>query len=126
MTFESNIKGTYNLLEALRHHKSIKSIIVASSDKAYGDYKTSDLPYLEHYDLRAKYPYDVSKASGDMIAKSYSSKLFKLPIVITRFSNIFGPGQLNFTALIPDLMRSCILNKKFQMRGKINDLKTNI
>ena len=117
LTFESNIKGTYNLLEALRHHKSIKSVIVASSDKAYGDYKTSDLPYLEHYDLRAKYPYDVSKASGDMIAKSYASDMFKMPIIITRFTNIYGPGQLNFTALIPDCILSCLGYRDFIPRS---------
>ena len=105
LTLESNIKGTYNILENFRKHKYIKSIILASSDKAYGDYKISDLPYKEHYDLRPIYPYDVSKAAGDMIAKSYASDLFKLPVIITRFANIYGPGQLNFTALIPD----CIL-----------------
>ena len=104
-TFESNIKGTYNILEILRKQKKIKSIIVASSDKAYGEYDQSNLPYKENYDLRPLYPYDVSKAAADMIAKSYASSLFNLPIIITRFSNIFGPGQLNFTALIPD----CIL-----------------
>ena len=75
------------------------------------------MPYKENYQLKPTFPYDTSKACADMIAKTYSSKLFKLPIIITRFSNIYGPGQLNFTALIPDLIRSCILNKKFKMRG---------
>ena len=117
MTFESNIKGTYNLLEVLRKQKSIKSIIVASSDKAYGHYKQSKLPYQEDYDLRAKYPYDVSKATGDMISKSYASDMFKMPIIITRFTNIYGPGQLNFTALIPDCILSCFNYRKFIPRS---------
>ena len=117
-TWDTNIRGTYTLLDALRENrKNIKSIIVASSDKAYGEYGLKKMPYKENYQLKPIFPYDTSKACADMIAKSYSSKLFKLPIVITRFSNIFGPGQLNFTALIPDLIRSCVLNKKFQMRG---------
>ena len=117
MTFESNIKGTYNLLEVLRKQKFIKSIIVASSDKAYGHYKQSKLPYQEDYDLRAKYPYDVSKATGDMISKSYASDMFKMPIIITRFTNIYGPGQLNFTALIPDCILSCFNYRKFIPRS---------
>ena len=118
LTWETNIRGTYTLLEVIRENKrKIKSIIVASSDKAYGDYPLKKLPYKESYELKATYPYDTSKASADMIAKSYSSKLFKLPILITRFSNIYGPGQLNFTALIPDAIRSCLHNKKFIVRS---------
>tara|TARA_Y100000590_G_scaffold465293_1_gene637198 strand:- start:2892 stop:3914 length:1023 start_codon:yes stop_codon:yes gene_type:complete len=117
-TWDSNIRGTYTLLETLRENrKKIKSIIIASSDKAYGEYGLKKMPYKETYPLKPIYPYDTSKACADMIAKSYSSNLFKLPIIITRFSNIYGPGQLNFTALIPDLIRSCILNKTFKMRG---------
>ena len=117
-TWDSNIRGTYTLLDSLRENrKNIKSIIIASSDKAYGEYGLKKMPYKENYQLKPIFPYDTSKACADMIAKSYSSNLFKLPIIITRFSNIYGPGQLNFTALIPDLIRSCILNKKFEMRG---------
>ena len=117
MTFESNIRGTYNLLEILRNHKSIKSVVVASSDKAYGHYDVKKLPYKEDYDLRAKYPYDVSKASGDMIAKSYASDMFKMPVIITRFTNIYGPGQLNFTALVPDCILSCFNYRDFIPRS---------
>ena len=118
LTWETNIRGTYTLLEVIRENKKkIKSIIVASSDKAYGEYPIEQLPYKEEYELKAKYPYDTSKACGDMIAMSYSTKLFKLPILITRFANIYGPGQLNFTALIPDAISSCLLNKKFIIRG---------
>lgn len=118
LTWETNIRGTYTLLEVIRENeRKIKSIIVASSDKAYGDYPLKKLPYKENYELKAVYPYDTSKACADMIAKSYSSKLYKLPILITRFSNIYGPGQLNFTALIPDAIRSCLNNKKFIIRS---------
>ena len=117
-TWDTNIRGTYTLLDSLRENrKNVKSIIIASSDKAYGEYGLAKMPYKENYHLKPVFPYDTSKACADMIAKSYSSKLFKLPIIITRFSNIYGPGQLNFTALIPDLIRSCISNKKFEMRG---------
>ena len=117
-TWETNVRGTYTLLEVIRENKSsLKAIIVASSDKAYGEYSNDLLPYKEDYELKAKFPYDTSKACADMIAKTYSSKLFNLPISITRFANIYGPGQLNFTALIPDAIRSCILNEKFTMRS---------
>ena len=117
-TWESNIRGTYNILEAIRtSEKNIKAIIIASSDKAYGEYGIKKMPYKENYELKPIFPYDTSKACADMIARSYASKLYKLPIIITRFSNIFGPGQLNFTALIPEAIRSCILNYKFLSRS---------
>ena len=117
-TWETNIRGTYTLLEVVRENKNkIKSIVVASSDKAYGKYPKNLLPYKEDYKLNPEFPYDTSKACADLIAKSYSTNLFKLPILITRFANIYGPGQLNFTALIPDAIRCCILNKKFLMRS---------
>jgi|TARA_Y100000389_G_scaffold153891_1_gene154259 CDP-glucose 4,6-dehydratase len=122
-TFESNVRGTYNLLEILRNTKSIKSIIIASSDKAYGDYPKKDLPYQENYDLRPVYPYDVSKGVADMITKSYSSDLFKLPVITTRFSNIYGPGQLNFSALIPDCILANLNYKKFIPRGNGENLR---
>ncbi len=118
LTWETNIRGTYTLLEVIRENKrKIKSIIIASSDKAYGNYPLKSLPYKENYELKPNFPYDTSKACADMIAKSYSQKLYKLPIIITRFANIYGAGQLNFTALIPDVIRSCILNKNFIMRS---------
>ena len=118
LTWETNVRGTYTLLEVIRENKNkIKSIIVASSDKAYGKYPKSSLPYKENYKLNPEFPYDTSKACADLIAKSYSTNLFKLPLLITRFANIYGPGQLNFTALIPDAIQCCIFNKKFLMRS---------
>ncbi len=117
-TWESNIRGTYTLFEVIRQNKKrIKAVVVASSDKAYGNYPISLLPYKENYKLKPEFPYDTSKACADMIAFSYSTKLFKIPVIITRFSNIYGPGQLNFSTLITDAIRSCILNKKFNMRS---------
>ena len=118
LTWETNVRGTYTLLEVIREYKSeIKAVVVASSDKAYGHYPKNKLPYKENYELKAEYPYDTSKACADMIAKTYAAKLFKLPILITRFANIYGPGQLNFTALIPDAIKSCINKNKFVIRS---------
>ena len=118
LTFETNIRGTYTLLEAIRRHsEGIESIVIASSDKAYGSYDISKMPYREDYPLIPKYPYDTSKACADMIAKVYTSEVYRLPIVVTRFSNIYGPGQLNFSALIPDGIRSALRYSKFEPRG---------
>ena len=118
LTWETNVRGTYTLLETIREYgKNIKSVVVASSDKAYGDYPLNRLPYKENYPLKAKFPYDTSKACADMIAMSYSASLFKMPLIITRFANIYGPGQLNFTAIIPDAIRSCLKNKTFFVRS---------
>ncbi len=122
-TWESNIRGTYTLLDSFTKCKKIKSIIVASSDKSYGAYPKKDLPYKEYYPSNAIYPYDVSKACADMIAKTYSSNLYNLPIVITRFANIYGPGQLHFSALIPDLARSIIKKTQFIPRGDGKDIR---
>ena len=117
-TWESNVRGTYTLLDSVNQNlNQVKSVIVASSDKAYGEYGIKKMPYKENYSLKPIFPYDTSKACADMIARSYASTLFKMPVIITRFANIYGPGQLNFTALIPDLIRSCILKTKFVMRG---------
>lgn len=112
LTFETNIRGTYNVMEACRMaqnsgHK-IEAIVVASSDKAYGEYGIEQMPYREDYPLLPKYPYDTSKACSDMICQSYSIDQFKLPVVITRFSNIYGPGQMNFSAIVPDGIRSAL------------------
>ena len=107
-TFESNIAGTWNLLEACRHVKSVVSIVVASSDKAYGD--VPQLPYKENMPLHAVYPYDVSKACADMISLSYA-KSFDLPVAITRCGNFFGGGDLNWNRIIPGTIRSIIRNQ---------------
>jgi len=118
ITFETNIRGTYSLLESVRlYPDSVEAVVVASSDKAYGEYGKEKMPYKEDYPLIPKYPYDTSKACADMIAQSYTSDIYDLPVVITRFSNIYGPGQLNFSALIPDGIRSALGYSKFIPRG---------
>jgi CDP-glucose 4,6-dehydratase len=118
LTFESNTRATYTLLEAARLSGiKLSSIVIASTDKSYGAYPTDKMPYREDFPLLAKYPYDVSKACADMIAQSYASEIFNLPIVVTRFSNIYGPGQLNFSALFPDIIRSALGYSIFEPRG---------
>lgn len=107
-TFESNIQGTWNLLEACRRISSVNSIVAASSDKAYGD--ADELPYKESFPLKALYPYDVSKACADMLCQSYAST-FDLPVAITRCGNFFGGGDLNWNRIIPGTIRS-ILRKE--------------
>lgn len=118
LTFESNTRATYTLLEAARlSGADLSSIVIASTDKSYGSYPTDKMPYREDFPLLAKYPYDVSKACADMIAQSYATEIFNLPIVVTRFSNIYGPGQLNFSALFPDVIRSALGYSVFEPRG---------
>lgn len=118
LTWETNVRGTYTLLEAIREQReTIESVVIASSDKAYGSYPESKMPYKEDYPLIPVYPYDVSKAVADMIAQSYASDLYKMPLVVTRFCNIYGPGQLNFSAIMPDAIRSALGYSKFTPRG---------
>jgi len=118
LTFETNVRGTYQLLEAVRLAAgTVRAVVVASSDKAYGSYPRRKMPYRETYPLMPRFPYDVSKACADMIAQSYATELYRLPILITRFSNIYGPGQLNFSAVMPDAIRACLGYGKFVPRG---------
>ena len=108
-TFESNMRGTWNVLEASRlHAKKIRSVVVASSDKAYGESKV--LPYDEETPLKGKYPYDVSKTCTDLIAQSYWHT-YKMPVNITRCGNLFGPGDLNFSRIIPGTILSVMRNE---------------
>jgi len=104
-TFESNIRGTWCLLEAVRRSELIKQVIVASSDKAYGSH--DELPYREDAPLQGKHPYDVSKSCADLISQSYAHT-FDLPVCITRCGNLFGGGDLNWNRLIPGTIRSAI------------------
>ncbi|MCD4820814.1 MAG: GDP-mannose 4,6-dehydratase [Methanococcoides sp.] len=104
-TFESNIRGTYNLLEACRRSPLIKAIVIASSDKAYGEQE--HLPYDESTPLQGTHPYDVSKSCVDLIAYTYYNT-FKLPVCVTRCGNFYGPGDLNFNRIIPGTIRSLL------------------
>ena len=104
-TFETNVRGTWNLLEACRNSSWVENIVVASSDKAYGEHP--QLPYSEDAPLIGRHPYDVSKSCADLIAQAYFSS-YQLPVCITRFGNLFGPGDLNFNRLIPGTIRSAL------------------
>jgi CDP-glucose 4,6-dehydratase len=104
-TFESNIAGTWNLMEACRRSPKVKQIVAASSDKAYGDQE--ELPYTEATPLQGQHPYDVSKSCADLIAKTYSVS-YDLPVVITRCGNFYGGGDLNWNRIIPGTIRSIL------------------
>jgi CDP-glucose 4,6-dehydratase len=108
-TFESNVRGTWNLLEACRQNaRLVERVVVASSDKAYGDQPV--LPYTEETPLQGRYPYDVSKSCTDLIALSYFHS-FGLPVAVTRCGNLFGGGDLNFNRLVPGTIRSALLGE---------------
>jgi CDP-glucose 4,6-dehydratase len=102
-TFDANIRGTWNLLEACRScSKRIERIVVASSDKAYGVHEK--LPYTEETPLQGRFPYDVSKSCADLISLSYFHT-YRLPVAITRCGNLYGGGDLNFNRLVPGTIR---------------------
>ncbi len=105
LTLETNIAGTWNLLEACRRNTKVKQIVGASSDKAYGDQK--DLPYDEYTPLQGQHPYDVSKSCADLISHMYA-KSFSLPVCVTRCGNFYGGGDLNWNRIIPGTVRSVL------------------
>ena len=108
-TFESNIRGTYLLLEACRNSNPVKRVVVASSDKAYGSHP--DLPYSEDFKLNAVFPYDVSKACTDLISQSFAHT-FGLPVAVTRSANIYGPADANLSRIIPGTILSVLKNER--------------
>ena len=108
-TFETNIAGTWNLLEACRRSPSVQQIVVASSDKAYGDQKL--LPYDENAPLEGQHPYDVSKSAADLIAHTYATS-YGLPVAITRCGNFYGGGDLNWNRIIPGTIRSVLRGQR--------------
>ncbi len=109
----SNVVGTTNILDAARRNKRVTGVIVASSDKAYGKSKRE---YEENHPLAGDHPYEVSKSAADLIAQAYF-KTYALPVVITRFGNIYGPGDLNFNRIIPGLIKSIIAKEKLEIRS---------
>lgn len=113
-TFESNIRGTWTLLDACRRSPLVGQVVVASSDKAYGDCDV--LPYDETMPLRGRHPYDVSKSCGDLVAQSYAHA-FGLPVVITRCGNFFGGGDLNWNRLVPGTIRSILRGERPVIRS---------
>ncbi len=113
-TFESNVRGTYNLLEAVRRVNQKIKVIVASSDKAYGSHEK--LPYTEDFALRGQGPYDVSKSCVDLIAQSYF-KTYGLHVVISRCGNFFGPGDLNFDRIVPGAIAAILRKEQLVIRS---------
>jgi CDP-glucose 4,6-dehydratase len=113
-TFESNIGGTWSLLEACRRSPTVKQVVYASSDKAYGE--CDDLPYDETTPLRGSHPYDVSKSCGDLIAQSYAVT-YGLPVAITRCGNFYGGGDLNWNRIVPGTIRSVLRGERPVIRS---------
>ncbi len=113
-TFESNIQGTWNLLEACRRSPLVSAIVVASSDKAYGTH--SVLPYSEDMALQGRHPYDVSKSCADLISQAYAAT-FDLPVGITRCGNFYGGGDLNWNRVVPGTIRSVLRGERPVIRS---------
>ena len=113
-TFETNIAGTWSMLEACRRSPTVKQIVYASSDKAYGD--GDQLPYDESMPLHGTHPYDVSKSCGDLIAQSYAST-YDLPVTITRCGNFFGGGDLNWNRIVPGTIRAALRGERPSIRS---------
>lgn len=113
-TFETNIAGTWNLLEAARRSPKVKQLVMASSDKAYGDQEI--LPYDENTPLQGQHPYDVSKSAADLIASTYA-KSYDLPVAITRCGNFYGGGDLNWNRIIPGTIRSILRGQRPVIRS---------
>lgn len=114
-TWESNVRGTYNLLEACRRNAGlVDRIVVASSDKAYGDQVV--LPYREDAPLEGRFPYDCSKSCTDLIARSYF-ETYGTPVCITRCGNLFGPGDLNWNRIVPGTIRAALRGERPVIRS---------
>jgi len=113
-TLDTNVRGTWALLEAARRSPLTKAVIIASSDKAYGDHEK--LPYDENAALQGEHPYDVSKSCADLIAKMYAVT-FNVPVAITRCGNFYGGGDLNWNRLIPGTIRSALKNERPVIRS---------
>jgi CDP-glucose 4,6-dehydratase len=114
-TFETNVRGTYNLLEACRIHGSlVQSVVVASSDKAYGE--VDALPYVETMPLNGKHPYEVSKSCTDLISTSYCHS-YGVPVTIARCGNIYGGGDLNWSRIVPGTIRALLRGERPTLRS---------
>jgi CDP-glucose 4,6-dehydratase len=113
-TFESNIRGTWNVLEACRRSPLVGAIVVASSDKAYGDQES--LPYTESAPLEGRHPYDVSKSCADLIARSYF-ETYRSPVCVTRCGNFYGGGDLNWNRIVPGTIRSVLRGERPVIRS---------
>jgi len=112
--FSTNIQGTWNVLEACRTAGTVKAVVVASSDKAYGHHQT--LPYDEEMALQGRNPYDVSKSCADLLALSYAHT-YGLPVAVTRCGNIYGPGDFHFSRIVPEAIRCALTGKTLLIRS---------
>jgi CDP-glucose 4,6-dehydratase len=122
-TFETNIGGTWALLEACRRSPTVRQIVVASSDKAYGDQE--NLPYDERNPLQGQHPYDVSKSCADLIAHAYGAT-YRLPVAITRCGNFYGGGDLNWNRIVPGTIRSVLRGQRPVIRSDGNYVRDYI
>lgn len=114
-TWDSNVRGTYNLLEACRTHGAlVRRVVVASSDKAYGE--AEQLPYTEESPLGARHPYEVSKACSDLIAQSYHHT-YGLPVAVARCGNVYGGGDLNWSRIVPGTIRALLRGERPVLRS---------
>jgi CDP-glucose 4,6-dehydratase len=113
-TLEANVQGTWNVLEAARLAPSVKQVIVASSDKAYGD--SDRLPYTESHPLEGRYPYDCSKSCADLISTMYATT-FGVPVCVVRCANLYGGGDLNFNRVIPGAIQATLKGEPFVIRS---------
>jgi CDP-glucose 4,6-dehydratase len=113
-TFESNVQGTWALLEAARRSPAVKQIVLASSDKAYGEHEK--LPYDESAALQGRHPYDASKSCADLIAQAYA-QTYGTPVVITRCGNFYGGGDLNWNRIVPGTIRSVLRGQRPVIRS---------
>ena len=113
-TFEANIKGTWNILEACRRSNLVDRVVFASSDKAYG--RQEELPYNESIALQGRHPYDVSKSCADLLCRSYY-ETYELPVCMTRCGNFYGGGDLNFNRIVPGTIRSVFHNERPVIRS---------
>lgn len=114
-TFEDNVRGTWNVLEAARRARRLDAIVFASSDKAYGP--SEALPYTEEHPLGGVSPYDASKSMADLCARSYAVT-YELPLVTVRCGNLYGPGDLHFNRLIPEMIRA-------RLRGQVPVIRSS-
>jgi len=113
-TFETNIQGTWTLLEACQRSPTVRQVVIASSDKAYGDHE--NLPYDEETPLQGRHPYDVSKSCADLIAQAYATT-YELPVAITRCGNFYGGGDLNWNRIVPGTIRSVVRSQRPVIRS---------
>lgn len=113
-TFESNVRGTWSVLEACRRSPLVRQIVVASSDKAYGSHEK--LPYSEGAALQGRHPYDVSKSCADLITQSYATT-YGLPVCVTRCGNLYGGGDLNWNRIVPGTIRSALNGERPVIRS---------